>query len=71
MKRHSAAVRLDRLPICSFQKQIMWLVAYVYFFELGDLNNFGFAAPELRAQWKLSIATIGLITSASFIGKGR
>jgi putative MFS transporter len=68
MKRHSAAVRLDRLPICSFQKQIMWLVAYVYFFELGDLNNFGFAAPELRAQWKLSIATIGLITSASFIG---
>jgi putative MFS transporter len=46
----------------------MWLIAYVYFFELGDLNNFGFAAPELRLQWHLSIATIGVITSAAFIG---
>ncbi len=46
----------------------MWLVAYVYFFELGDLNNFGFVAPELRVQWKLSIATIGLVTSSGFIG---
>jgi putative MFS transporter len=46
----------------------MWLVAYVYFFELGDLNNFGFAAPELRVQWSLSIATIGLVTSSAFIG---
>jgi putative MFS transporter len=66
--RASAAARLDRLPIGSFQKQIMWLVAYVYFFELGDLNNFGFAAPELRLQWKLSIASIGVITSAAFLG---
>ena len=41
---------------------------YVFFFELGDLNNFGLAAPELRLQWKLSIATIGIITSAAFIG---
>jgi MFS transporter, putative metabolite:H+ symporter len=46
----------------------MWLVAYVFFFELGDLNNFAFAAPELEVQWKISIATIGLITSAAFIG---
>jgi putative MFS transporter len=66
--RHSAAARLDRLPIGSFQKRIMWLVAYVYFFELGDLNNFGFVAPELRVQWHLSISTIGLVTSSAFIG---
>ncbi len=46
----------------------MWLIAYVFFFELGDLNTFAFAAPELRVQWKLSIATIGVITSAAFIG---
>jgi putative MFS transporter len=46
----------------------MWLLAYVFFFELGDLNNFGFAAPELRVQWKLSIGTVGLVTSAAFIG---
>lgn len=66
--RSSAAVRLDRLPIGSFHKQVMWLIAYVFFFELGDLNTFAFAAPELRVQWKLSIATIGVITSAAFIG---
>jgi MFS transporter, putative metabolite:H+ symporter len=66
--RNSAAARLDRLPIGSFQKRVMWLTAYVFFFELGDLNNFAFAAPELQKQWKLSIDTIGLITSAAFIG---
>jgi len=66
--RHSAAARLDRLPIGSFQKRIMWLVAYVYFFELGDLNNFGFVAPQLRVQWHLSISIIGVITSSAFLG---
>ncbi|MGA2962998.1 MAG: MFS transporter [Candidatus Korobacteraceae bacterium] len=66
--RPSAAARLDRLPIGSFHKQVMWLIAYVFFFELGDLNTFAFAAPALRVQWKLSIATIGIVTSAAFIG---
>jgi MFS transporter, putative metabolite:H+ symporter len=46
----------------------MWALAYVFFFELGDLNSFAFAAPALRVQWKLSVATIGIITSAAFIG---
>jgi putative MFS transporter len=46
----------------------MWMMAYVFFFELGDLNTFGFAAPAIRIAWKLPLSTIGLITSASFIG---
>jgi len=66
--RLSASARLDRLPIGSFHKQIMWMVAYIYFFELGDLNDFGLAAPELRKLWTLSISSIGIITSAAFIG---
>ncbi len=66
--RVSAAARLDRLPISRFHKQLMWLLAYVFFFELGDLNNFGLAAPELRLQWHLSIETVGFITSAAFVG---
>ncbi len=66
--RTSAAARLERLPISSFHKMTMWLVAYVFFFELGDLNTFAFAAPALRQQWHLSIASIGFITSAAFIG---
>lgn len=44
------------------------LLAYVFFFELGDLNSFAYAAPALRQQWQLSIQTIATITSASFVG---
>ena len=66
--RVSAAARLDRLPIGSFHKGIMWIMAYIFFFELGDLNTFGFAAPAIRIAWKLPLSTIGFITSAAFIG---
>jgi putative MFS transporter len=66
--RHTAAARLDRLPIGSFHRKIMWLLAYIFFFELGDLNTFAFAAPAIRIAWHLSISTIGFITSAAFIG---
>lgn len=46
----------------------MWMMAYIFFFELGDLNTFGFAAPAIRIAWKLPLSTIGVITSAAFIG---
>lgn len=46
----------------------MWLLGYVFFFELGDINSFSFAAPAILASWKLSISTIGFITSATFLG---
>src|SRR5437762_12508230 len=64
----SAATRLDRLPIGAFHRRTAALLAYVFFFELGDLNSFAYAAPALRQQWHLSIATIATITSASFVG---
>jgi putative MFS transporter len=66
--RSSAAARLDRLPISSFHRDIIWLLAYIFFFELGDLNSFAFAAPGVREQWQLTIDTISTITSASFVG---
>ena len=66
--RSSVAARLDRLPIGSFHKGIMWIMAYIFFFELGDLNTFGFAAPAVRIAWKLPLSSIGFITSAAFIG---
>ena len=61
-------MRLDRLPITAFHRRLVKLLGYIFFFELGDLNSFAFAAPALRQEWHLSIATIGRITSASFIG---
>ena len=64
----SAAARLDRLPVSSFHRDIVKLLAYIFFFELGDLNSFAFAAPGVRQAWHLSIGTISFITSASFFG---
>ncbi len=64
----AAAARLDRLPISGFHRRMVFLLGYIFFFELGDLNSFGFAAPAVREAWHLSIATIGRITSASFVG---
>jgi putative MFS transporter len=64
----SAAARLDRLPVSSFHRDIVRLLAYIFFFELGDLNSFAFAAPGVRQAWNLQIGTISFITSASFVG---
>ena len=63
-----AALRLDRLSVSSFHRRTAALLAYVFFFELGDLNSFAYAAPALRQQWQLVIQTIATITSASFVG---
>jgi putative MFS transporter len=68
LQRISAAARLDRLPVFSFHRHIMWLLGFCFFFELGDINTFAFSAPAIRAQWGISIGTIGLITSGTFLG---
>jgi len=68
MPVRSAAARLDRLPISAFHRDMIRLLAYIFFFELGDLNSFAFAAPGVRLHWGLSIDTISTITSASFLG---
>src|SRR5579864_6595996 len=66
--RVSAAARLDRLPITSIHRQIMWIVAIVFFFELGDLNTFAFTAPAVMKAWNLSVTTISHIVSWTFFG---
>jgi MFS transporter, putative metabolite:H+ symporter len=66
--RVSAAGRLDRLPVFSFHRRMMWLLSFCFFFELGGINTFAYSAPAIRAQWGLSIEVIGLITSGTFFG---
>jgi putative MFS transporter len=66
--RPSAAARLDRLPIGLFHKRMTWALGYVFFFELGDIYTFAYAAPALMKSWHLDISTISFITSATFIG---
>jgi MFS transporter, putative metabolite:H+ symporter len=65
---YSSAARLERLPISSFHRQIVWVLGFVFFFELGDINTFSFAAPAILQQWHLSITTISIIVSATFLG---
>jgi putative MFS transporter len=68
LARHTTAARLDRLPITSVHRRTMWIVAIVFFFELGDLNTFAFAAPAVMEYWHLSISTISHIVSWTFFG---
>ncbi len=46
LARHSASARLDRLPITSFHRRIMWLLGFVFFYELGDVYSFSVAAHQ-------------------------
>jgi putative MFS transporter len=66
--RVTAAARLDRLPITAFHRHILWLLGFCFFFELGDINTFAFAAPAIRMQWGISITQISYITGATFFG---
>ncbi|HEY4174482.1 MAG TPA: MFS transporter [Rhodopila sp.] len=64
----SISARLDRLPMTSAHRTAFIALAFAYFFELGDLNTFAYAAPAVIRQWGISVHTVALITSASFGG---
>lgn len=62
------AARLDRLPITSVHRTAIIALAFAYFFELGDINTFSFAAPSLINQWHISVHQVAFATSAGFAG---
>src|ERR1700733_15662079 len=62
------SARLERLPMTSVHRTVFLALAFAYFFELGDLNTFAYAAPAVIKQWGISVDTVALITSASFGG---
>jgi putative MFS transporter len=64
----SISARLERLPITSVHRTVFLALAFAYFFELGDLNTFAYAAPAIIKEWGISVDTVALITSASFGG---
>ncbi len=66
--RSNVANRLDRLPISSVHRTVIIGLAFAYFFELGDLNTFAFAAPALIKVMGLTVSSIAVITSLSFLG---
>ncbi|MCM2534174.1 MFS transporter [Neobacillus pocheonensis] len=62
------ANRLDRLPISSLHKKIIFALAVAYFFEFSDLNTFSYASPALVKQWHLPLNIIATINSSAFFG---
>ena len=64
----SVSARLDRLPMTSAHWTAFVALAFAYFFELGDLNTFAYAAPAVIKEWGIAVSTVALITSASFGG---
>lgn len=62
------SARLDRLPITPIHRAAFAALAFAYFFELGDLNTFAYAAPALIHAWGINVRTVATITSAGFGG---
>lgn len=65
---YSAAARLERLPISKFHYSIMWILAFAFFFELGDINTLSYTSPAIIKSWGISVSGIGTIVSATFLG---
>jgi putative MFS transporter len=51
-----------------FRRNTAWLLAFVFFFEFGDINSFSFAAPSILKAWSLTLSTVSTVISATFIG---
>ncbi|KAA9160563.1 MFS transporter [Amycolatopsis acidicola] len=71
-QRDSAAVlkaRIDRLPVATAtHKRWMVLLAFFFLFDTLDAAMLGYTAPALKAEWGLSISTIGALSSITFAG---
>jgi MFS transporter, putative metabolite:H+ symporter len=62
------ANRMDRLPISSVHKRVIFVLAIAYFFEFSDLNTFSYAAPVIMKQWDLPMNVIATINASAFLG---
>ncbi|MEU9358414.1 MFS transporter [Streptomyces sp. NPDC048301] len=60
--------RLDRLPLSSFHRRLVFALAGMILFEWVELNAFAFVAPTLREQWGISISTVALVAGISQLG---
>ena len=65
---NTISARLERLPMTSVHRTVFLALAFAYFFELGDLNTFAYAAPAVIKYWGIKVGTVAFITSASFGG---
>jgi len=62
------AARMDRLPLTSYQRGIFLVIATAWFFDSMDLGALTFLLGSIRAEFALSPAQAGLLSSMSFVG---
>ncbi|MES9509371.1 MFS transporter [Streptomyces sp. NPDC000609] len=60
--------RLDRLPLSSFHRRLVFALAGMILFEWVETNAFAFVAPTLREQWGMSLSTVALVIGVSQLG---
>jgi len=62
------AARIDRLPIATMHRRLLWIFAIPLFFDVSDIFTFSYAAPVLVGEWGLTIHQVALTTAAGFLG---
>lgn len=68
MTAQELVARLDRLPMSRFHRRIVVCLAFAFFCELIDLNEFAYAAPGLIKFLHISVNDVAAITAAGFLG---
>ena len=66
--RTSVANRLNRLPTTSFHRRTMWILGFVFFFDMADINTLAYASPAIMKFWHIPVSSIALLSSATFAG---
>jgi putative MFS transporter len=62
------AARIDRLPHSGLHRRLVLLLAIPLFCDTVDLSSLASAAPGMTQHWGITLHTLALITSASFLG---
>lgn len=62
------AGRLDNLAMGRFHRRVVFALAFIFFFEIGDINSFSFAAPGIKEHLGITVDQIAIVTSAGFAG---
>ena len=64
----SIAARLERLPMTSYQRNLFAVIATAWLFDSIDLGALTFLLGSIKAEFGLSLAEAGFLSSASFAG---
>lgn len=65
---YSMAARLERLPMSTYHRLILVIIALAFFFDSVDLGLMTFVLGSIKKTFALTTAQAGVIASASFIG---